>query len=481
MAARARAAVGAARSASSPARPSSCCSMRSAGTRRCSACSTRCCPASSLYRRPADATFLVGAPRRDPGRLRGAPAVARRPADRLAAVRMPALVGGGHCWRWRCCWRSAWACGSAACRGLPLPLTLAALSLCRARRWRWPGRGQRLAPSRMLAAAVLAGVDGRRSCLQQRTQLLHGPAAGDLRGAGARHAQRHHRHPEVERGRRTTRAATASSSPASASTGPTPASRTASRTRWATIPCASRSTARRPAPRTTSACPTSASSRRCFPPTARRWPNLLGLRFIATGVPIEQIDRKPRSRASCRSSPAPATATSTRTPTPCPACCSRPRRGRPTSRACSRDGRVAAGRPAHHRAAGAAAAGRRRPRRPGTRAHRQLPQHRGRRSRPTAPTAAGSSSTTSGTPGGSPRSTASRPQCCAPTCSSAPSPCRRARHTVRFRFRPVAGACEAVLRGRCRRASQFVVHPPFRPGVTLAAPPAPQRRYNARL
>ena len=48
---------------------------------------------------------------------------------------------------------------------------------------------------------------------------------------------------------------------------------------------------RRPAPAIMSRCPSSASSRRSFPPIARRSPICMGLRFIATGVPIEEIDK----------------------------------------------------------------------------------------------------------------------------------------------------------------------------------------------
>ena len=52
---------GRARSASSRSPPSSCCSTRSAGTRRCSRLFYTLVPGVSLYRRPADATFLIGA------------------------------------------------------------------------------------------------------------------------------------------------------------------------------------------------------------------------------------------------------------------------------------------------------------------------------------------------------------------------------------------------------------------------------------
>ena len=102
--------------------------------------------------------------------------------------------------------------------------------------------------------------------------------------------QRHHRYSQIQGRRRRRRAATASSSPASASTGPMQASPTAWRTRWATTPCASPSTAGQRARRTMSACPTSGSSRRCFPSYRSTLANLLGLRFIATGAPIETIE-----------------------------------------------------------------------------------------------------------------------------------------------------------------------------------------------
>ena len=103
------------------------CSMRSAGTRRFSASSTRCCPASSLYRRPADATFLVGALAAilagyGAHRLfREPPAAIVRAAWRSSRPR----AGGG-----RRALRSRWASGSAACRGCLLPLGAAAALVC---------------------------------------------------------------------------------------------------------------------------------------------------------------------------------------------------------------------------------------------------------------------------------------------------------------------------------------------------------------
>ena len=160
-----------------------------------------------------------------------------------------------------------------------------------------------------------------------------------------------------------------------------------------------------------------------FPSYRSTLANLLGLRFIATGVPIEQIDAKLEpgelpllARTSdgyiyenVDAFPRVLFATEAK--------------GQ-TSRACSPTGcgrRPICAQPCCW-------SGRRRPAPVlAVPAAYGLPATATPRSpsRPTAPTAAGSSSTTSGIPGGSPRWTASRPRCCAPTSSSAPSPCRR--------------------------------------------------------
>ena len=164
-----------------------------------------------------------------------------------------------------------------------------------------------------------------------------------------------------------------------------------------------------------------------FPSYRSTLANLLGLRFIATGAPIETID--PRLKPG----DLPLLARTTdgyiyENPDAFAARAVRHRgQGRRFRLACwpTASGPTSTCAPPCCSSAPPARPSRRRAR-PGQRAHRQLPQHRGGRWKPTAPTAAGSSSTTSGTPGGSPRSTASRRKSCAPTSCSAPSPCRRA-------------------------------------------------------
>ncbi len=74
-----------------------------------------------------------------------------------------------------------------------------------------------------------------------------------------------------------------------------------------------------------------------FPSYRSTLANLLGLRFIATGAPIETMDRRAEDRAILAAAlPAPPTATSMRTPPPWTACCLPPRPGAPISSACCR-------------------------------------------------------------------------------------------------------------------------------------------------
>ena len=90
--------------------------------------------------------------------------------------------------------------------------------------------------------------------------------------------------------------ATASNCRRSASSGRTPAMSTGSRTRWATIRVRLGSIPARPAPATMSRSPSSASSRPLIPSYRSRLADMLGLRFIATGVPIDRIDLRSARR-----------------------------------------------------------------------------------------------------------------------------------------------------------------------------------------
>ena len=71
-------------------------------------------PGVSLYRRPADATFLDRCARRDPGRLWRAPAAPRSSALILCAGRRSSPP---RRWRWPPALRLRWGSGSAECRG----------------------------------------------------------------------------------------------------------------------------------------------------------------------------------------------------------------------------------------------------------------------------------------------------------------------------------------------------------------------------
>ncbi len=224
-------------------------------------------PGVNLFRRPADATFLLGAL----AAILAGYGAHRLLRDWRTAIEPRQVVAISAGLVLALAIAAALAIWLGRLDRLPLPFLVAALAFAAAVLALILVRPM-IAHRPALAAAVLCRRDRRRSRLQQRPQLLHRPAARGLRRALAVHRQRHHRHPQIQgrRQRHTPRPHRAGR--ASASTGPTPASPTASRTRWATIPCGSRSTARRPARRTTSASPISASSRRCFPPTARRSP-----------------------------------------------------------------------------------------------------------------------------------------------------------------------------------------------------------------
>ena len=157
---------------------------------------------------------------------------------------------------------------------------------------RWPGRAAHRRAADAGRRDHLAGVHDRRprlSTTARRCSTALPPATYDV--LRARHPQRHHRHPEDQGRATTTRAATASSWPASASTGPTPASRTAWRTRWATTRCGSRSTAQATGAEDHVGLPDQRKFSPLFPSYRSTLANLLGLRFIATGAPIETIDR----------------------------------------------------------------------------------------------------------------------------------------------------------------------------------------------
>ena len=110
----------------------------------------------NLFRRPADATFLLGALGAILAGYGAHRLLQRSWHTGMASVRMPALAAaimlGAGALR-----RSSWACGSAARRALATPLTMAAL--CFAGAVLAIGVGDRqIRPSPQLAAAILAAV-----------------------------------------------------------------------------------------------------------------------------------------------------------------------------------------------------------------------------------------------------------------------------------------------------------------------------------
>ncbi len=153
-------------------------------------------PGVSLFRRPADATFLLGALA---AILAGYGAHRLlRDARAIIEPRQIAAIAAGLALAF------AIAVGLAAWLDrldrLPLPVAVAvlafaaallALVLARPTHRAPAGAGRRHSCRR----------HGRRSRLQQRPELLHRPAARGLRCAVAGHRQRHHRHPQIQ-GRR---------------------------------------------------------------------------------------------------------------------------------------------------------------------------------------------------------------------------------------------------------------------------------------
>ena len=204
---------------------------------------------------------------RHPRRLRRAPALCQRaPRDRAAAHRGPGRRARAGVRRRR---------GTGAMASPPRSPVAA---VCRrGHRVQRRRAGTRVRQTKHRAPA---GPGGRRPlrrdrhgpCLQQRAELLHGPAALRLRRALAHHSQSHHRLPQIEdRRRRHAPRPHRACRPRLPLAQRQPHAQ-AWRTRSATTPSASRSTAGRSARTTTSASPTSASSRPSFLRTAPRSP-----------------------------------------------------------------------------------------------------------------------------------------------------------------------------------------------------------------
>ena len=244
-------------------------------------------PGVSLYRRPADATFLIGAL----AAILAGYSTHRLFNEPLARVEPPARdvrarphrhrVRNRH--RPRLVARPPVRPGAAADHRRDL-------ARCRCRR----ARGG--APAHSAAAGAGCrhhhGVHGRRPCLQQRPERLHRAAARRPTTSCSRRPPTRPSPSSRARSCIPPRAATASSWRGSAFTGPMPASRMGWKTRWATIPFVSASTARPPAPRITVSLPDQRKFSPLFPSYRSTLANLLGLRFIATGAPIETMDRK---------------------------------------------------------------------------------------------------------------------------------------------------------------------------------------------
>ena len=151
------------------------------------ACCSNCCPASSVFRRPADATFLIGATIAIlGGYLVHRVASGTMPLTRAAVMAALALV-------------AAWFAAAIARR---------AVGRASARRARAARQGRRMGRARprsrcsllrrMPARASLPRVlvrcaaDGRRPRAQQRAERIDRAAAGALRHARAGHAERNH-------------------------------------------------------------------------------------------------------------------------------------------------------------------------------------------------------------------------------------------------------------------------------------------------
>ena len=249
-------------------------------------------PGVSLFRRPADAALRARLPRGYPVRLHRPSLVSRGgPGGRSDAPHRR----GAPCRRAaRPVLRRRGAEGDLQPRGVadqhrrPVPCP-------GARRHRLPA-----AFGRPLVAARGSGRHRRheRSISRSTTGRANPPPCRrqPTTCCGPRAATRSSRPCGRGSARRRRRSgSTASSWPGSASTGPMPASCTASIIRSATIRSVSGSTARRPGPATMSPCRTSAAFAPLFPSYRSTLADLLGLRFIATGVPVERIDPNLRS------------------------------------------------------------------------------------------------------------------------------------------------------------------------------------------
>ena len=151
----------------------SCCSMRSAGTRRCSAASTRCCPASaSTAGRPTRRSWSARSARSWPAMPRIG---CSRHRSRTVAPAGPAIVGGDRRWRWLPACSIVLGLWLGRLPRLPLPLGAAALSFAAAAL----ALGLGDAAHRRQAAAGGGHArrrHDRRPRLQQRPQLAPRPS-----------------------------------------------------------------------------------------------------------------------------------------------------------------------------------------------------------------------------------------------------------------------------------------------------------------
>ena len=318
-------------------------------------------PGVSLYRRPADATFLIGglgailagyaAHRlfRDAARRTWRGGTASCAAATLGAV---------------ACWRSPWACGSAGSQRSAAAVAAGARSRLPARCWRWPGRRRAWCPGRCWP----------RSCSPAST-------AADLaynNGPSSSTAQPPSMYEVLEPDTGNATIAILKSSVVADDTRRDRIELAGLGFHW---PNASLTHGLE---NTLGYNPVrlalySAGDRRGGPRRPARPAQVLAalsLLPLDAGEPPgaalhrhRRADRDDRPKLEARRpaarSPAPATATSTRTPTPSRACCLRPRRKAADFARMLRRRRVARRRPAHHRAAGARRRRPAPPRRPG--------------------------------------------------------------------------------------------------------------------